>query len=154
MSKQDEIAAELEAVSWGKAELERIMTERAIKELESQRAQFEAKLALLSSSKRFEIETIKAEFENQISELSKQFEKEANKTNNEMSEQLNSLNALMKNNEDELAKRSRDLQFLENDKSALEVKIEQLEARLAQVESEKAHLEQQNETKSKVLNMS
>lgn len=144
-------------MSWEKAELERIMTERAVTELETLEARFEAKYSLLISSKQVEIEIIKAEFENEISDLSQQIErqaKEANKTSYEMSEQLNSLNALMKSNEDELAKRSGDLEYLENDKSALEVKIEQLEARLAQVESEKAHLEQQNETKSKVLNMS
>lgn len=102
------------------------MTERAVNELETLEARFEAKFALLSSRKQFEIETIKAEFKKQISELSQQIEsqaKEANKTSYEMSEQLNSLNVLMKSNEDELAKRSRDLEFLENDKSALERKI-------------------------------
>lgn len=148
------------AVSWEKVELERIITEKAVNELESLEARFEAKYALLSSSKQVEIETIKIEFENQISELSKISEqlesqaKEANKTSFQMREQLNSLNALMKRNADELAKRSRDLEFVENDKTALEGKIEELEARLAQVDSEKAQLEQQNEKKYKVLNMS
>lgn len=136
-SKRDEIEAELEEVSWGKADLERVMTERAINELESQRAQFEAKLALLSSRQQVEIMTIRIEFENEKKQMEEQF-KEVNKTSQNISEQLNSLKALMKSNEEELEKRFQDLKHVENEKSGLESKIEKLEARFSQVESEKA----------------
>ena len=62
-------------MSWEKAELERIMSERAVNELETLEERFEAKYALLSSSKQFEIEIVMAE--NEISELSQQIERQA-----------------------------------------------------------------------------
>ena len=113
-------------VSWQKADLERNMFERAGHEFESLKAQFK-------------VEKNELEAELTLLSLVHQVEIETNKSEFE-------------NEKSELKKQI--AQAKEGEKSALEGKIEQLEARLAHVEGEKDQLEEQNETKSKVSNIS